>query len=252
MALIDELKIVCDRLAPLGWATLLKKVTGGALNISQSTATKLKTALTTNLASVDRAIPGFEDFNPAGNRGAVAGKPSESLLYHALASPLVTRDNEGRALQGFASPAELDVLENFIFSLISVSLPQFIQQQGGASKVAAVVFASEYRPADHTVDGRHADLTFSRTGIGRVGTARPLYNAAARGFWSEDEDNVHNIRVVPARFASRIAPRPQVSPSERTEPTKAAPSFASCFYRAPNYNLKLKLRNHLKKAKTYV
>src|SRR5207248_9519709 len=125
-----------------------------------------------------------------------------------LASPLVTRDDKGRPLRGFVSPAELDVLENYIFSLASVSLQQLIQQ-GGASKVSAVVFASEYRPASSTVDGRHADLTFSRTGISRIGTDRPLYHPETRGFWPEDEDNVHNVRVVPARFSAWLAVRKQ-------------------------------------------
>ena len=142
--MLDDVKIICDRLAPLGWASLLKNVTGGALDIRQSSSAKLQAALTAQLTSINRAIPGFEDFNPVGDRGVAAGKPSESLLYHALASPLVARDEEGRPLQGFATPAELDLLENFIFSLVSVSLQQLIRQQGGASQVAVVVFASEY------------------------------------------------------------------------------------------------------------
>jgi hypothetical protein len=205
MALINGVKIICDRLAPLGWARLLTKVTDGALNIKQGSLDKLQAALTAQLPAIDRTIPGFEDFNPAGDRAVVAGKPSESLLYHALASPLVTRDDEGGLLRGFASPAELDLLENYIFSLAAVSLQEFIRQQGGASKVAVVVFASEYRPASGTVDGRHADLTFSRTGISRIGTDRPLYRPETRGFWPEDEDNVHNVRVVPARFSAWLA-----------------------------------------------
>ena len=68
-----------------------------------------------------------------------------------------------------------------------------------------MVFSSDYRPASDTVDGRHADLTFSRTGIARVGTARPRYAAETRGFWPEDEDNPHNVRVVPAKFSAWIA-----------------------------------------------
>jgi hypothetical protein len=205
VALVNDVKIICDRLAALGWRSLLRKVTADVLDIKQSSPAKLQTALTTQLASIDRTIPGFEDFNPVGDQAVVAGRPSESLLYHALASPLVTRDDEGRLLRGFASPAELDVLENYIFSLVAVSLQEFIRQQGGASKVAVVVFASEYRPASSTVDGRHADLTFSRTGISRIGTDRSLYRPETRGFWPEDEDNVHNVRVVPARFSAWLA-----------------------------------------------
>src|SRR6266705_2737857 len=120
MALIDDVKVVCDRLAPLGWGDLLKQVTHGGLDLTQGSAQELQSSLISNLESIDRTLPGFEDFSPLGNCGVVAGQPSESLLYHAFASPLVTRDDKGRPLQGFPSPAELEVLENFIFSLVSV------------------------------------------------------------------------------------------------------------------------------------
>jgi hypothetical protein len=201
MALIDDVKIVCDRLAPLGWRALLLAVTNNALDISQPTTAKLRAALTKVLLVIDRSKPGFEDFSLAGQRAVTATQPALSLLYHAFASPLVTRDHKGRKLQGYPTPKELDLLENFIFSLAPLSLNQFIQQNGGASKVAIVVFSSEYRPAADTVDGRHADLTFSRTGIARVGTARPRYDGSTRGFWAEDEGNSYGIRVLPARFS---------------------------------------------------
>ena len=45
MALIDDVKDVCDRLAPLGWRDLLKAVTNDALDIKQLTKAKLKEAL---------------------------------------------------------------------------------------------------------------------------------------------------------------------------------------------------------------
>ena len=205
MALIDEVKAVCDRLASLGWRDLLLAVTNNTLDISQPTAAKLRTALTTNLPTVKRDQFGFEDFDLDGKQGITARQPSQSLLYHALASPLVTRDHKGNPLRGFATPAQLDALENFIFSLAPVTLPQFITQNGGPTKVAVVIFSSEYRPAADTVDGRHADLTFSRTGIARVGTAGPRYVPESRGFWPEDEDNPHNIRVLPAKFSPWLA-----------------------------------------------
>ena len=59
MAMLDDVKIICDRLAPLGWASLLKKVTGGALDIKQSSLAKLQAALTAQLASIDRAENGM-------------------------------------------------------------------------------------------------------------------------------------------------------------------------------------------------
>jgi len=205
MALIDDVKRICDRLAPLGWRALLRAATRNALDISQARPAQLKAELVKELAEIDRSLPGFEDFAPAGRRAVTASEPALSLLYHALASPLVTRDHQGRLLQGFASPAELDVVENFVFSLAPVALAAFSREHGGAARTAIAVFCCEYRPAGDTVDGRHADLTFARTGIARVGTARARYDAAARGFWPEDQGNAHGIRVVPARFSAWLA-----------------------------------------------
>jgi hypothetical protein len=205
MPLIDQVKIICDRLAPLGWRELLMTVTGNSLDITKPTADALRIELTKSLATIDRSFSGFEDFAAAGKQAITASQPSLSLLYHALASPLVTRDQHGAPLAGFATVAELDTLENFVFSLGQVSLPQLIKKNGGAAQVAIVVFSSDYRNAADTVDGRHADLTFSRTGIARVGTASPRYLPVARSFWPEDEDNPHNIRVLPARFSAWLA-----------------------------------------------
>jgi hypothetical protein len=205
MALIDQVKLLCDRLAPLGWRAFLKAATDNTLDIQKATAAALRRELTKNLASIDRNIAGLEDFSQAGTQAVTTGQPSLSLLYHALACPLVTRDHDGNLFAGFATPAELDALENFIFSLAPVSLPQFISAHGGPSKVAVVVFSTDYRPAADSVDGKHADLTFSRTGIARVGTASPRYLGDSRGFWPEDEDNAHNIRVLPAKFSAWLS-----------------------------------------------
>lgn len=205
MPLIDQVKAICDRLAPLGWRAFLKAATGNSLDIKKASLAALRQELTKNLPNINRSIPGLEDFAPGGSRAATAGQPSLSLLYHVLASPLVSRDHLGSPFNGFATPAELDTLENFIFSLTPVKLPQFITQNGGLAKVAVVVFSSEYRPAADTVDGRHADLTFSRTGIARVGTAGPRYLPESRGFWPEDNGNPHNIRVLPAKFSAWLA-----------------------------------------------
>ena len=205
MALINQVKVICDRLAPLGWRAFFKAATANSLDMLKTTPAALRTELTRNLATINRAVPGLEDFAGAGRQAVTAAQPSLSLLYHALASPLVTRDHLGNPFGGFATPAELETLENFIFSLAPVTLPQFIAQNGGATKVAIVVFSSEYRPAADTVDGRHADLTFSRTGIARVGTASARYLPESRGFWPEDEDNAHNFRVVPAKFSAWLA-----------------------------------------------
>ena len=205
MALIDQVQLLCNRLAPLGWRAFLKAATNNTLDIQKATPASLRQELTKNLASINRNIAGLEDFSLAGTRAVTAGQPSLSFLYHALACPLVVRDHNGSLFGGFATPAELETLENFVFSLAPASLPQFISENGGASKVAVVVFSTEYRAAADSVDGRHADLTFSRTGIARVGTASPRYLAESRGFWPEDEDNAHNIRVLPAKFSAWLS-----------------------------------------------
>lgn len=153
MPLIDDVKQICDR-------ELLKAAAGGGLDIQKASAAALRQELIKNLPGIDRAVPGFEDFAMNGKQAITAGQPSMSLLYHALASPLLTRDHVGVPLSGFATPAELDTLENFIFSLASIALDQFIKNNGGKTRIAVVLFSSEYRPAASSVDGRHADLNF--------------------------------------------------------------------------------------------
>src|SRR5712672_3590219 len=96
MPLINQIKTICDRLAPLGWRDLLLAVTSNALDISQTTNAKLLTALTTTLASIDRTKRGFEDFNPNGTQAITGGQPARSLLYHALASSQVHPTTTGQ------------------------------------------------------------------------------------------------------------------------------------------------------------
>ncbi|MBA3755334.1 MAG: hypothetical protein H0X02_03490 [Nitrosomonas sp.] len=158
-----------------------------------------------NLSFIDRSLTGLEDFSSDGQKAITPSQPSLSLLYHVLASPLVVRDHLGTPFGGYATPAELDLLENYIYSSSGLSLQEILNQNGETAKVAVVVFATEYRPVADTVDGHHADLTFSRTGVARVGTARPRYLAEQRGFWPEDADNPHNIRAIPAKYSAWLA-----------------------------------------------
>ena len=74
MALIDDLKSICDRLSPLGWGELLRSITNPQLDILQPSKQKLITALTTPLAAIDRTKSGFEDFHPLGQQGITPGK----------------------------------------------------------------------------------------------------------------------------------------------------------------------------------
>ena len=110
----------------------------------------------------------------------------------------------GALLKGWPTLPEIETIENFIFGIQSATLASIKATAGGA-KLAVVVFATEYRPCPDTADGAHADLTFSRTGIARVGTARPKYLPDVRGFWSENEDNPHGFRVIPVRFTAWLA-----------------------------------------------
>ena len=88
MPLIDDLKIVCDRLAPLGWRDLLLKVTGNSLDIQQPTPSALRSALLAPLPGIDRTVPGFTDFASGGKHGITPFSPATSLLYHAFAATL--------------------------------------------------------------------------------------------------------------------------------------------------------------------
>jgi hypothetical protein len=204
MTLIDDVKTICDRLTPLGWRDLLLAVTQGTLDVRQTSSADLQAALEAEIPTIDRTLPGFEDFHATGARGITAGKPSQSLLYHALASPRVVRGRNGLLLAGFPTPVEIETVENFVFGIKTPTLASLLKASG-TSKLAVVVFATEYRPASDCADGPNADLAFSRTGIARIGTARPKYLPDVRGYWPEDEDNPHAFRVVPVRFTAWLA-----------------------------------------------
>ena len=69
MAQIDSIKAACARLAGMGWQNLLKR---HGLDITKADlAAELVRELT-----VDRGVPGFEDFTLAGKRGVEAGFPA--------------------------------------------------------------------------------------------------------------------------------------------------------------------------------
>jgi hypothetical protein len=203
MALIDEVHAACTRLAPFGWRDLLLAATGGKLDILQPTPAALNAALQAPLGPITRSLTGFEDFHLTGDRGIVPGVPARSLLYHAFASPNVVRGADGMLLAALPTVVEIEAVENLVFGIAPPKLASLVKANGGTLAIA--VFAIEYRPAPDCADGANADLTFSRTGIARVGTARPRYLPAARGYWPEDENNAHAFRVIPARFTAWLA-----------------------------------------------
>jgi hypothetical protein len=74
--------------------------------------------------AIDRKSPGLEDFDPQGVRAIEPGNPARSLLYHALASPdVLPKRNDGSPIADTSYPTwdQLDVIENYIYSLASFS-----------------------------------------------------------------------------------------------------------------------------------
>lgn len=202
MALIDDVKAICDRLAPFGWRDRLLLVTGNMLDISQSTSARLKTALTTLLPEIDRTQIGFEDFHATANQAITGGNPARSLLYHAFACSSVHPTANGapsKNSEHYPTLNELDVIENFIFSLV------FNRTDLEGTIVA--VFAYQYREASRTSHLRHADVAYSRTGVARVGTTDPHYDPSRRGFWVMPEDGSNALAVLPARYGVFLARR---------------------------------------------
>lgn len=208
MALIDEVKAICDRLAPLGWRDLLLNVTGGRLDILRPTSAALKTELTKTLTSIDRTVAGFSDFSLSGTKAITAGSPADSLLYHALASPNVTA-----GISEFPTLKEIETVENYVFGVEPPTLGSLKTKAGltGSQRLSVVVFAYEYRPARDTCTRRQADMVFSRTGVSRVGTRPAMYDTKNRGFQAQVADDPFAFRVCPARFAAFLAVQKQGS-----------------------------------------
>ena len=190
MPLINEVKAVCKRLDGTGWGALLRR---HGLRLGR---TDLAAELARDLPTIDRSIAGFEDFTSVGRRGIEPGKPAASLLYHALASPNVhpTRGGAAGSPELYPTLADLDVIENYIYSLARFEL------DANANLVIAV-FAYQYRPATCGAHIWHADMAFSRTGVARVGTSKPFYDPPSRGFKS-DSPKTKGMPVSPARYGA--------------------------------------------------
>jgi len=197
MALIEQVKRICDRLAPFGWRELLLQ---HGLDI---TATNLRNELTKELPKINRRLKGFEDFAFEGKRGIEPRNPARSLLFHAFASPNVIQGVKS-SLTAFPTLAEIEIVENFVYAISPPSLME-IQVKAEGSPLAIVVFACEYRPAPETVHRQHADLCFSRTGVARVGTNEAIYGGKNRGFLPFVAGQPNAIRVLPVHYSAYIA-----------------------------------------------
>src|SRR4051812_26225056 len=81
MALIDDMKAICHRLASAGWQDLFGD---HGLDLE---AADLAHELARPLPGIRRDRPEVRDFSASANRGIEPGRPSASLLYHVLALP---------------------------------------------------------------------------------------------------------------------------------------------------------------------
>jgi len=171
----------------------------------------LRNELGEPLSRIDRTYPGFGDFALTATRAIEPGRPDLSLLYHAFASPTVVADRNGVDLQGFPTLAEIDAVENYVYGVEPPTI-EALQTRVDAMapsvegrKLGLVVYALQYRNAPMSVHGRHAELCFARSGIARLGTIEPFYDARARNFVGLDPSRPFDFRVVPRRFAAYLA-----------------------------------------------
>lgn len=199
--LVDRVVTACRRLAPLGWRSLLLAVTGGELDLD---AADLAARLTQPLGRIDRTAPGFGDFDISATRAIEPRIPERSLLYHAFAAPSVVTDRNGVLLRGFPTLAEIQAVEDFVYGVVPPSMEE-LRARAGGYRLGLVVFATQYHNAPDSVHGHHAQLCFSRAGIGRLGTRPALYDGKTRNFTATFENDPFQFRVVPRRYAAYIA-----------------------------------------------
>ncbi|ANB71971.1 hypothetical protein AYM40_05970 [Paraburkholderia phytofirmans OLGA172] len=207
--LIGSVRSMCQRLGAAGWREMLLDVTGGAFDMM---APDLEAELVKPLPWIERRFAGFGDFAAAGCAAIQPGQPDFSLLYHALAAPSVVTGRDGESLGAYPTLAEIDTLENYIFAARRVSLSE-LRAECGAWPIAVSTFATHYRNAPMGVNGRRAQLCFSRAGVARIGNLEPRYEPMLRGFVGFDESRPFDFRVVPRRFSTYLAVRRPVDPN---------------------------------------
>lgn len=108
MSLLNAVERACTRLAPFGWRDLLLL---HGLDITSGT---LREELAQPL-QINRTLAGFEDFSVSAMRGIEPGRPADSLLFHAFASPNVSTDIRGEALTEFPTVAEIEQVLNYVY-----------------------------------------------------------------------------------------------------------------------------------------
>lgn len=182
-----------------GWDDYLRSVLNKD-HIDYETGNLLYEKLT-NIKEITKKS-GFEDFG--GVRIIEPGNPSLSLLYHALASPRVKNSSVK-----YPDLFHLDILENYIYELKTWEDYLSGKKQ---NNLQLMVLAYEYRPSSKTPPlgvndfedrfVKFAQLTFSRTGISRIGNEDVNYDPESRSFTNKPSQpsRIKNISVTPARF----------------------------------------------------
>ena len=215
MSLTNEVKGILSELINNddGWAQLLA-LHGWTFDVSAMSEAEFEDKLLNHPLTVDRSIAGFQDFASDSSRMIVPGRPSRSLLYHALASPNVVEHVNHTLLVVYPTLKQIDLVENLVYALRRVGIAEIAanaRQLLGLSPtqslpIAVAVYSSEYRPASETPHRTHADLCLARTGIARVGNTESHYVPRMRGFQVFlDGDDDHAIRVLPCRYSAYLA-----------------------------------------------
>lgn len=201
--MLTDLRNSLVRLSNGGWGSLFSN-----LNLDPASATLKDDLLApVPLSSLELSqIDGFGDIAPDARRLIEPGRPAQSILFHAYASPNVFRDSTGTNFTAFPTPADLDLIENVVFGLVPQSLDTVLARIGVGPNVAVVAFAREYRQAAKTVHGHHADLVFSRTGVARVGTLAARWDGPSRAYLPRDDaDDPFAFRVLPCRYGAYLS-----------------------------------------------
>jgi hypothetical protein len=172
------------------WVDLFKSV--AALDLKSPT---LKQDLLAERA-IDRRQPGFADFDPGSRAAIVPGDPASSLVYHALASPLVKPPRADP--HSYPQTADLDLVENYILSLAPLAASAI------PHNAVIAVLAYEYRPAAWTTHRRQADFVYSRAGFSRIGEAAAVWDGGNR-CWLTVDPATGRFAVMPARYAAFLA-----------------------------------------------
>jgi hypothetical protein len=156
-----------------------------------------------------KLVKGFEDFG--GKRLIEPGYPALGLVYHMLANPLVRP--AGIALENYAELQDMDLLEDYIYGLKKWDTYKSAYDVSSNDELVLAVFAYEYRTAHKTPHHSFADMVFSRTGVGRIGTDLHLFDKMNRCYTNNPSENENDkaIAVTPARYGLFIAKKTKLT-----------------------------------------